>query len=1327
MKKIFVFILFVLCIQGYAQEKKNAFVYNYISSKNGLQHNYVSRVVSDSLNVKWIATENGITKYDGLNFYTIRPGADYPGLENENIETLFVDRENNLWIGTKSGGLSFLEIESNNLISYNDVFPKNLNNSFRVQSLEQDSNGNIWVGTRYNGIFLLDPVQHKIIRNFRTTETRFISKDSEGNIWFCQNSNLRKHDPSTGVNTTYRLGETITDIVEDTSRNCLWLGFVDRNKAHQVIKFDLETNTFERVSTKIPSTFTSSLFLDRSNNLWVGTWGSGLYQSNAEMTSFEKMNLVYPPDPRKKSTYEIILDIHEDQNGVIWISSDFGGIVALSKNEGFKNLDVITDNPILEDEINVQSIFQNDETVYLGTIRDGLFYGNSFEDLKQLQFTKDNIIRVIGKHNNNLLVANHNQVMFLNENKEVESQIRIAQPTCFFSQNENMLWVGSQQQGLFKLNTKDGRIRITKNYTTGNPDLKIESMRITSMLRDKQNNIWLGTYNGLHLYNRKTESFIHHSELIDDYLPSIVNTMFIDGENIWIGASGGLYKLQYLNDELKLIKKYNSENSGLLNDFVEGIVSDNEGYLWLTTSTDILRFDKYNEVFNTYGEKSGVHSSSFNLRSIYFDSMNSTVYAGGTDNVTFFNPEDIAVAQDENDLIFTHLKVNNDKVEAMDSINKSAILTKDFTYTDRIELTHKEKSFAIGFTNTRYFKNEDLQYRYKLDGFEEDWNYIGTQHEINFVGLPAGDYTLKVSSSTDTKSWSKPIQMEVKVHHAPWNSPFAFVLYGLIFFIIFGSFVYFIMREIHLKGKLKKEKELSESKFTFFTNISHEFRTPLTLITGPLKELINRKDLQEEVSDKLILVEKNADRLLNLITQLLDFRKAEHGLLQLDAKNGNIVRFCNEVFLYFQEQARSKNIEYKFESKVDEIFMPFDRNKMEIALCNLLSNALKYTPEGESITVEIDQVDEQCVIKIKDTGLGMDKKLKNKIFDRFYQIRTTNTSSMVGTGIGLSFTKKIVELHHGSIDVDSKLEQGTEFTIQIPVNQLMMEEASSFNSNTIDQYKKLDEEDVLTDLNVETKENTILVVDDNDDIRNYLKDLLNGEYNILQARDGVEGVEIATKETPDLILCDIMMPRKDGLAVSKELKSQIKTSHIPIILLTARSSNLFEIEGLKTGADDFVTKPFDPQVIKARITSVLQNRLKTREYFVNKIRFEPIQTQEESNDPEAEFIKEAVLLVEENLANESFDIKVMVDKLNMSQSTLYRKIKSLTGLSLTGFIRSVRLKKAAEMILTSNEKLSTVAIKVGFNDNKYFRESFKKQYGCLPSEYKDLKKNKLNV
>ncbi len=1326
MKKIFVFILFILCVQGYAQEKHNSFVYNYISSKNGLQHNYVSRVVSDSLNVKWIATENGITKYDGLNFYTIRPGADYPGLENENIETLFIDRNNNLWIGTKSGGLSFLEIETNNLISYNEIFPKNLNNSFRVQSLEQDSNGNIWVGTRYNGIFILNPVQHKIIRNFRTTETRFISKDSEGNIWFCQNSNLRKHDPNTGENTTYRLGETITDIVEDISRNCLWIGFVNRNKEHQIVRFDLDTHSFERIPTNIPSSFTSSLFMDKNNNLWIGTWGSGLYQSNAEMNSFEKMNLVYPPDPKKKNTYEIILDIHEDRNGVIWISSDFGGIVALSENEGFENLDVITKHPVLKNEINVQSIFHDDEEIFLGTIRDGLFYGDSFENLKQQRATSGDIIRVIGKHNNQLLAASQSQVMFFDEQKKIVNQIRIAQPTCFFTQNENMLWVGSQQQGLFKLNTKDGRIRITKNYNTNNPDLKIESMRITSMLRDTQDNIWLGTYNGLHLYDRQTEKFIHHSKLLNESLPSIVNTMFIDGENIWLGTPGGLYKLQYLNKKLKLIKKYNSDNSGLLNDFVEGIISDNEGDLWLTTSTSIIRFDKYNEVFNIYGEKSGVYSSTFNLRSIYFDANKSMVYAGGTDNVTFFNPEDIAVIQEEKDLIFTHLKVNNNKVESMDVINEKTILSEDFTYTKGIELTHLEKSFAIGFTNTRYFKNIDLQYRYKLDGYEDDWNYIGKQHEINFVGLPAGNYTLMVSSSSDSKSWSNPIFMRVKVHYAPWNSPLAFVLYAVIFFAIFGSFVYFIMREIHLKGKLKKEKELSESKFTFFTNISHEFRTPLTLITGPLKELISRKDLHEDVSEKLVLVEKNADRLLNLITQLLDFRKAEHGLLQLDAKNGNIVRFCNEVFLYFQEQAGSKNIEYVFMSKVDEIFMPFDRNKMEIALCNLLSNAIKYTPEGESITVELDQVDKDCVIRIKDTGLGMDKKLKNKIFDRFYQIRTTNTSNMVGTGIGLSFTKKIVELHKGSIEVDSKLEQGTEFTIQIPVNLLKIEEAVSFNSNTIDQYKKLDEADVV-DLNVETKENTILVIDDNSDIRNYLKDLLKSEYNILQAKDGVEGIEIATKETPDLILCDIMMPRKDGLTVSKELKSQIKTSHIPIILLTARSSNLFEIEGLKTGADDFVTKPFDPHVIKARITSVLQNRLKTREHFVNKIRFEPIQSTEASSDPESEFINEAVLLVENNLSNEQFDIKVMVDTLNMSQSTLYRKIKSLTGLSLTGFIRSVRLKKAAEIILTTNEKMSTVAIIVGFNDNKYFRESFKKQYGCLPSEYKELKKKKQDV
>jgi len=482
------------------------------------------------------------------------------------------------------------------------------------------------------------------------------------------------------------------------------------------------------------------------------------------------------------------------------------------------------------------------------------------------------------------------------------------------------------------------------------------------------------------------------------------------------------------------------------------------------------------------------------------------------------------------------------------------------------------------------------------------------------------------------------------------------------------------------------------------------------------------------VYKSLNYIEKNTSRLLNLINQLLDFRKADHGLLTLDVSNGNFVRFSNEVFLYFKQAAKAKNIRYYFKSSKEVIQFPFDRNKMEIVLCNIISNALKYTDEGNRIRIKLDSDDEFCIISIKDTGIGMKESDLDKIFDRFFQIKSANTAKMIGSGIGLSFSKKIVELHHGSIAVKSKLNEGTEFIIKLAMNPKLYEGFINQNflpSDNISGYTKntISEDLDINTLKIEEKKNTVLVIDDNPEILSYLKDIFSDQYHVIDAEDGKEGFKKASSEIPDLIISDVMMPVKDGITLCKELKSQITTSHIPIILLTARTSTVFEIEGLKTGANDYVTKPFDAKVIKARVESLLENRDKLRAHLLNKVRFEPTAAEVVSDaDTENSFITKAILLVEQNLENQDFGIDNMVDDLNMSRSSLFRKIKSLTGLSISAFIRSVRLKRAAHLILTSDFNLSQISYEVGFNDYKYFKTSFKKQFKCLPSKYAELYK-----
>ena len=1319
MKQIFNFIFFFSTLISFSQEMQQKYLYEYISYQQGLSHNYVSKVVSDSLNVKWIATENGITKYDGTSFSYIQPGSKYPELTNENIETLFVDSRNNLWIGTKTAGLAHLDIKKHILTSYNHILSKNKNDSFRIKAFEEDDNGHIWVGTQENGIFVIDPVSSKLSKHLETNAIRFLKKDKEGIIWYGQNWNINNYNPKTKEAKTYYLGFYPSTFLEDVDRNCFWLGTVDNHNPHALYKLDKSNYKISKIKTGISASFTSTLFLDDDNQIWIGTWGQGLYVSNNEVNAFKKMDLVYPSNTKKSTNYDIILDIHKDKNDVIWISSDFGGIVKLSKNKGFYNLNGFVSNPILKEGINIQSIHQTKNNVYLGSLRSGLFYGEDISKMKQYPYWKNNKIYAVYEYNNMVLVGNKNQVIFSDFKHHIIKKFNIAQATAFLPIYKNRMWIGTQQSGIFLVNSNDKMPnKKYRRYHTKNEKYRLNSNRVTSIIKDANYNFWIGTYNGLHLYNKKSEQFIHFSELLDEKLPNIVNVLFSDSNYLWLGTPDGLYKLHFENNRLKILGKYNKEINGLENDFICGITNDPNGFLWLSTATNLIRFNPYDDSFVNFGRNEGVRTELFNQRTLVRTKNGSQIFAGGTDNLTFFNPKEIQPTPPIKQLLFSNLKIENKNVTAGEIVHNYTVLSKDFSYTSNIDISHTIKSFSISFGTTNFNENSHLNYRYKLEGLDTKWNDLKSKNEINFIGLPAGKYNLKVAASSNFKDWSLPVTMSINVKYAPWASPFAYFLYLLISLSIFAGFVFIIMKQYRLKDKLSKEQELSEAKFTFFTNISHEFRTPLTLILSPLKELILRKDLQADLTDSLVTMEKNADRLLNLITQLLDFRKAEHGLLQLSASNGNFAKFSEEVFLYFKEQARSKDIKYTFQTSKKEIQFPFDRNKMEIVLCNLISNSLKYSNKGDAIQLYISQENNECIISIKDTGIGMTKDAANKIFDRFYQIKSTNTSNILGSGIGLSFTKKIIELHNGSIDVVSKLHKGTEFMIRIPLTAENTAKLQSVTSEEIKRYKSIDE---LKNLQVGSKENTVLVVDDNDDIRNYLNQLLKTEYNILTAKDGVEAVEIASSEIPDLILCDIMMPRKDGLAVSSELKSQITTSHIPIILLTARSSNMYEIQGLETGADDFITKPFDPQVVKARISSALQNRTKIREYFSNKVRFQPSSTESETQNPEDIFIEKAILLVETNLNNEDFNIKMMQDKLFMSQSSLYRKIKSLTGLSLTGFIRSIRLKKAAELILTTNDKLSVVSLHVGFNDYKYFRESFKKQFGCLPSDYRDEK------
>ena len=1339
MHKTILIFYFLFFSSLYSQNNNSNYVIEYITTSQGLPHDYVTSIVSDDLNVKWIGTENGLTKYNGYNFENIKPGINYKKLKNENIEVLFKDKSNLIWIGTKSGGISSFDVSNNTIKNYNHLLGIANGSNINITAIASDSKGNIWVGTWEDGVFVIDYRNDKLIKRINiNSNINSIIKDNNSNMWFTHYRTLSKYNLSGNQIAQYDLNENLTDLMLDSKRNKIWIG--TSNKNTKLYYFDFKTQKIDAIETGVSTNFYKTLSLDAKYRLWIGTWGKGLYRSNADLTKFTKIELVSLNSSKISSNYNTILKIHHDKNNQIWIATANGGVVKLIEGKGFNNVSQKINSSTINGDFNISAIYKNKNSVFVGTLNEGLFTGKDFAHLNHIKEVGTEKILVLYEHQNKLYIGAKSCFFIydLTLNKIVYSNYKILKTTSFHVDKSNTLYIGTQQKGIAIVPLKDiGDEKAFVYYSDIlKGDFKIGNSRITSIKEDSKGNIWVGTYNGLHLFDRAKKKFYSKSLMINDKLPSvIINSIAIENNHMWIATPSGLVKLDYINHKL-VIKDQLTIEDGLNSDFICAVTFDNKSNIWFSTKTEIVKYNPQQKSFISYGENEGVKTTSFNNRS-FFNFENKELYFGGVDNATYFNPNTISTITSLPEIIFTNLRANNSIVQYPIDENAEGFIDKNFSYVNNIQLSHRDNFFSIGYIANDFLGKSNIRYRYKLQGYKNKWFDIQNQNEINFAGLNSGQYTLIVSATRDNQTWSESKKLEIKILNSPWKSAWAILLYIILAFLLLYYAIKFYKNQLKLQNNLEiarndkeKEIELSELKLNFFTNISHEFRTPLTLIIGPLNELMENPELSTKVSKKLNVIDRNANRLLNLINQLLDFRKAEYGLLQLNVSKGNIVRFSKEVHLYFNEMAKSKDIKYKFKYSDEEIIIPFDRNKIEIVLCNLLSNAIKYCNPGDKITLEVSKKGNFCIISVKDTGLGMEADYLGKIFDHFYQIKSAESTKMIGSGIGLSFSKKIIELHHGSIEVKSQINVGTEFSIKLPLNLNYYggEIDNNFiNTDNIKAYDTKWNENQVENLNISTKESSVLIIDDNQDILDYLKDILSDSYTIFLANNGDEGFKIASTEIPDLIVSDVMMPGKDGITLCKELKSQIITSHIPIILLTARSSTVFEIQGLQTGADDYVTKPFNPTLIKARIASLLENRKKIRSLLLNKIQFEPTLTEvEKETNTESAFIHKAIVLVENNIQNSFFSIETMVDELNMSQSTLYRKIKSLTGLSLTSFIRSIRLKKAAHLILIDDLNLSQIAYEVGFNDYKYFKTSFEKQFNCLPSKYK-AKMTKKNI
>ena len=804
--------------------------------------------------------------------------------------------------------------------------------------------------------------------------------------------------------------------------------------------------------------------------------------------------------------------------------------------------------------------------------------------------------------------------------------------------------------------------------------------------------------------------------------------------NIWVGTPNGL-NLAIIGADNSLTFKSFQVKDGLPNNYIHSILEDDNDNLWISTNKGISQFNIKEKSFYNYDVNDGLQSNSFMEGSAYKGSKGE-LFFGGIYGLNHFHPNAIK----RNLLppvILTGLKISGQEIHPGEKYNDRYILKNAIEYEKEITLTHKENIFSIEYSALDLSSTSNA-YKFKMEGLHTDWQATTSQKNVTYSNLDAGTYEFKVKTVyEESDSDTSVTSLKIEILPPLWKTWQAFVLYTLIFLGLLYMYSYFIKRRHELITKLnlaktnrKKEKELAEMKTRFFTNIAHEIRTPLSLITGPIETLIKNSLNKEQQQNYLTTVDYHSKRLLNLVGQLLDFRKVESGKMTLQVAKGDFAKFTNEIFLSFSELAKSKNIVFELDVKNEGIQLTYDREKMEIVLCNLLSNAFKYSKSKIKIALAIKTVTSKfpngyCEISVLDNGKGMPTKVIDKIFDRFYQIANTESISLIGTGIGLALVKNIVELHHGHVLVNSIIDEGSTFIVKIPLGE------THFKKNQfIQNFKKAEDpvhyqiERVLPDSNalIENKTKNIsslpslLIIEDNPEIRTFVKSVFQENFKILEAENGILGLEKAKKHIPDVIISDLMMPEMDGLTLSAELKSIKETLHIPIIMLTARTTSIFQEKGYSSGVDIYVTKPFNPSVLKAQVTGLLNSRRKLKEYFSRHITLQTTESDVASLDQE--FLNKAIKLVEDNLTNEKLNRDFLASRMAVSSSTLYRKIKSITDFDITIFMRSIRLKKAAQMIANNEDTISGIAYQVGFNDPKYFRKCFVTQFGITPSQFK---------
>lgn len=1355
------------------------------TSKDGLRHHSITYVSQDHKGYMWFGTYNGIYKYDGYNFNIYKnDGQNENSLIENNINVIKEDSSGNVWIGTK-GGLCIYNRALNNFQRKLNVSKKEFQIKDEILSIWEARNLSIWIGTN-NGLYNLVKQNndwiiskkyslHNKTSKLETNYIKSISEDFNGNLLIGTRKGLfvLKENLFVRFSTHPLAVKHNIRTIFNTSKDTIWFG--TRQGLHRICKqqgdaFKIDNISLDKSNTK---KIITTICKDLNHSIWVGTKNNGIYHYSTKMKSFKnyRKNIL---DENSLSSNEIT-SIYEDKKGVLWIGSIGGHLKKLDLQKKnilhFKNqphnLNSLSDNVI-------NIIYEDSkEQIWVGTVNGGLnkiSIKNSLLRIDKLKpslninkaLNSKNIFSFCEDNYGNYWAGTENKglnhITFTDKNQQPNikqysknnstSSLPTNNITSLFKDHKGDIWMGS-----FDIH---GLMKFTPKKTTNTPiDIIHYSFGETSIkhivscfYEDPNKQLWVGTYGGglykvLRDKNNNPIQILNIKNIPEDKESLSNNNVFSIHEdkfgNLWLGTfGGGLNKisLQEKSSEKPKIKSYQIEQ-GLPNNELYGILEDSKGNLWISSNNGISKFNTKTEVFTNFNINDGLQDSNFR-KLAYCKGKNGIMYFGGINGFNAFYPDSFKDNTYEPLIEIVDLKIFNKTVPIGKEILGKKILSKSISETNHIELTHKHNSFSIAFSALHYASSKQNKFAYQLEGFDKEWVFTDANRRYAlYSNLNPGNYIFRVKASNNDNLWSTSAkEITIKILPPWWKTWWAYTIYVIILVLLLLLFKKVIVTKEDYQNKIKIEKieqekikEINKTKLEFFTNISHEFKTPLTLILGPLQNVLDQLPKDSKFKESLIMMERNAKHLYKLIIQVMEFRMIETKELQLKLSNGDLVDFCkNEVFT-LKTMADAKDLSLRFDCNNTSFENPFDWDKLKKIINNLVSNSIKYTPKEGQIKVSLsvpnqnsNKEESYISIQVSDTGKGIPKNQLALIFDRFYKIDNEDRSSNLSSGIGLAYTKSLVELCNGTITVDSLLNQGSTFTVKIPLSKdnILLQAKNNidipketFTTNISDEYAETKSYDAII-----TREElpTLLIVEDNYDMQLFIEKTLKAKFNIFLANDGLEGLKIAKKELPDIIISDIMMPNMDGIAFCNEIKTNFITNHIPIVLLTARASVEHKIEGLKVGADAYIPKPFHAEHLKEQLNNLLKQRKSLKEKFSStKI---PFNSQVDGiKQADKDFLEKAEMVIDNNLTNEQFGVEEFGEQLGLSRMQVYRKLKSIRGSSANDFIREYRLKKAANLLKNSNLNVTEISFEIGFTNRSYFTKCFKDHFGVSPREF----------